>query len=122
MNLGYYSYIAAACGYGFFVLLLLFNRRSSLLGWMLVSSMILGALWSVAAAQTAQNLTAYIPGYKALEVLRYLGWFVFLITLLQQVVAATPGTRLVIRAEGPDAAEAVEALGQLIEGGSREEG
>ena len=30
-------------------------------------------------------------------------------------LAAGPGTRLRVRAEGPDAAEAVAALGQLIE-------
>ena len=30
-------------------------------------------------------------------------------------LAAGPGTRLRVRAEGPDAAEAVTALGQLIE-------
>jgi len=36
-------------------------------------------------------------------------------------LAAAPGTRLRIRAEGPDAAAAVEALGRLLEAPARAE-
>jgi len=78
MNLGLYSYFAAACGFGFLTLLLLFSWRSSLQGKLLTIVAITTAIWAGLAASVADDIS-----YQVFEVLRYLVWYLFLLKLLE---------------------------------------
>jgi putative PEP-CTERM system histidine kinase len=95
MNLGFYSYLAAAAGFGFLLLLLLFSWRSSPQGRMLTLVTGATALWALAAARVSveqvylqQNLV-----YECLEVLRYLSWYLFLLKLLEPAAAGRSSVR-----------------------------
>jgi len=92
MNLGFYSYIAAACGFGFLTLLLLFSWRSSLQGKLLTMVAITAAIWAGLAAGDADDVS-----YQVFEVLRYLAWYSFLLKLLEPAVADSREQRNLLR-------------------------
>jgi len=88
MNPGFYSYIAAATGYGFLAVLLLFSWRSSSQGRPLTVAVVITACWAA--------LAAFIPddtAYQVLEVLRNVAWYVFLMMLLDQAAALNSSYR-----------------------------
>lgn len=88
MNPGFYSYIAAATGYGLLAVLLLFSWRSSSQGRPLTVAVIITACWAA--------LAAIIPddnAYQVLEVLRNVAWYVFLMMLLEQAAARNSSYR-----------------------------
>jgi putative PEP-CTERM system histidine kinase len=92
MNLGFYSYFAAACGFGFLTLLLLFSWRSSLQGRLLTIVAISSAVWAGLAAGNADAVS-----YQAFEIIRYLAWYVFLLTLLEPAAADSRNYRNFLR-------------------------
>ena len=81
MNLGLYSYLGAGLAYSFFVILLLFSLRGSLQGKLLFIAVLVSACWAFAAAQISLHNEVYLGSYQALEILRYVVWYVFLFKL-----------------------------------------
>jgi len=97
MNLGFYSYLAAACGFGFLALLLLFSRSSSLQGRLFTGAVVISAIWAGLIAYIAKS-GAYPGGfYQAFEILRYIAWYVFLLKLLEPATDQNSGYRLFLR-------------------------
>lgn len=88
MSLGFYSYLASACGFGFLAVLLLFSWRSNLQGKLLTIVVITSAIWAGLAATLANNIL-----YQAFEILRYLAWYVFLLELLSSAATVNAGYR-----------------------------
>ena len=96
MNLGYYGYLAAAAAYGFLTLMLLISWRGSQSGRLLTVAVLVSVLWSLTAATLALESVEYIAWYRLFEVLRFLCWYVFLISLLRKVVPGNENSRLVL--------------------------
>jgi putative PEP-CTERM system histidine kinase len=97
VNLGYYSYLSAALGFGFLAALLMFSWRSSLQGRLLTLVVIVSVVWAGVAASVAgdiQNLTGF---YLSLEILRYVAWFVFLLKLFEPAAQQITGYRFLRR-------------------------
>ncbi|MCW9023279.1 MAG: PEP-CTERM system histidine kinase PrsK, partial [Gammaproteobacteria bacterium] len=93
MNLGLYSYIAAAVAYGFFFALLLFSWRSSLQGKLLASVIGISTVWAIFATAISTGHTELNTVYQVLEILRYLAWYIFLIKLFDTASTTNPGYR-----------------------------
>ena len=65
MNLGFYSYLAAAIAYGFFTVLMLFSWRESLQGKLLFITVAISTIWSVTAVKISlhdESYCAAVPG------------------------------------------------------------
>ncbi|MEN8205323.1 MAG: XrtA/PEP-CTERM system histidine kinase PrsK [Pseudomonadota bacterium] len=92
MNLGFYSYFAAACGFGLLTLLLLPSWRSSLQGRLLTIVAITSAIWAGLAMSFGDNVS-----YQVFEILRYLAWYVFLLRLLEPAAADSSEYRNFLR-------------------------
>ena len=60
MNLGFYSYLAAAIAYGFFAALLLFSWRESLQGKLLFITVAISTAWSVTAVMISLHHESYL--------------------------------------------------------------
>jgi len=93
MNLALYSYLGAGLAYSFFAVLLLFSWRESVQGKLLFIAMLVSACWALAAAQVALHKEAYLLPYQALEVLRYITWYLFLFKLFGVVFSDTTPSR-----------------------------
>jgi len=81
MNLGFYSYLGAGLAYGFFAVLLLFSWRESLQGKLIFISMLVSTCWALFALRIALHSESYLLPYQALEILRYIAWYIFLFKL-----------------------------------------
>ena len=81
MNLGFYSYLAAALAYGVFALLLLFSWRESLQGKLLFIAVLVSACWSIIAVKIASHDESYLLLYQSFEIIRYIAWYIFLLKL-----------------------------------------
>jgi putative PEP-CTERM system histidine kinase len=81
MNLGLYSYLAAALAYGVFALLLLFSWRQSLQGKLLFIAVLVSACWSIIAVKIALHDKSYLLLYQSFEIIRYIVWYIFLLKL-----------------------------------------
>lgn len=81
MNLGFYSYLAAALAYGAFALLLLFSWRDSLQGKLLFIAALASCCWSIIAVKISLHDESYLLLYQSFEIIRYIAWFVFLLKL-----------------------------------------
>ncbi len=97
MNLGFYSYLSAAVAYGFFAALLLFSWRTSPQGRLLAVVAFTSATWAALAASLAVEGTGLIEAYKVFEVLRYIGWYVFLLKLFDSAMQLGEGYRKFVR-------------------------
>lgn len=97
MILGYYSYLGAALGYGFFTVLLLFSWRSSLQGKLLTAVVIVSAVWAWLATRVATEETTLTGVYQVLEVLRYIVWYIFLLKLFEPAAQHNAGYRKFVR-------------------------
>jgi len=86
MNLGFYGYLASAVAYGFFTVLLIFSWRASLQGKLLLITMAVSTLWSVAAVKISLHHDSYLLAYQALEIIRYIAWYIFLIKLFDVAI------------------------------------
>ena len=89
MNLGFYSYLAATIAYGLFALLLLFSWRDSRQGRLLLMAVLASALWALSAVKITLQDADYLMSYQLLEIVRYIGWYVFLLKLFD---IADPGS------------------------------
>ena len=87
MNLGFYSYLAAAVAYGFFAVLLLFSWRESLQGKLLFITVAISTIWSVTAVKISLHDESYLLLYQVFEIVRYMTWYIFLLKLFD---AASP--------------------------------
>ncbi len=89
MNIGLYSYLTAAVGYGFFTFLLMFSWRQSIQAKLLVLVMFASTLWALSSASLTVGDNSQLSWalYNALEIIRYAVWYLFLIKLF------APGTR-----------------------------
>lgn len=81
MNLGFYSYLGATIAYAFFAILLLFSWRESLQGKLLFISVVVSACWSLMAVRISLHHESSLLLYQALEIIRYIAWYVFLFKL-----------------------------------------
>lgn len=81
MNVGFYSYLGATIAYAFFAVLLLFSWRESLQGKLLFICVAVSACWSLFAAKVALHHESSLLLYQALEIIRYITWYVFLFKL-----------------------------------------
>lgn len=97
METGFYSYLAAAVGFGFLAALLLISWRSSLQGRLLTIAVIVNAVWAGLAAAVAAQDNRWMEGYQALEVLRSMAWFVFLLKLLEPAAGHNSAYRRFLR-------------------------
>ncbi len=93
-NLGFYSYLGAGLAYGFFAILLLFSWRESLQGKLIYITMFISACWALVATQIAQHNESYLLSYQALEILRYVAWFVFLLKLFDVAASGSDSSQL----------------------------
>ena len=93
MNLGLYSYTAAAIAYGFFFVLLLFSWRGSLQGKLLVVAIGVSTAWAIISTTISLNYSSFYSTYQALEILRYITWYIFLIKLFDTAETTNPGYR-----------------------------
>ena len=91
MNLGFYSYIAAAITYSFFFVLLLFSWRGSLQGKLLIGVVSTSMVWAIVATMISTGHTEFYTVYEALEILRYILWYTFLIKLFDTAEVTNPG-------------------------------
>lgn len=91
MNLGLYSYIAAAITYGFFFALLLFSWRNSLQGKLLTTVIGVSIVWAILAILISAGHSELNITYQSLEILRYIAWYIFLIKLFDTAKATNPG-------------------------------
>ncbi|MGB5473176.1 MAG: XrtA/PEP-CTERM system histidine kinase PrsK [Gammaproteobacteria bacterium] len=83
MTIGYYGYLSAALGFGFFAVLLLFSWRSSVEGKLLTAVVLCTALWAL-LAMTVVHDGRYPPvAYQVFEVMRYVFWYLFLLKLFE---------------------------------------
>ena len=81
MNLGLYSYLAAAIAYGFFTVLMLFSWKGSLQGRLLTIVIAISTIWAALAAGVTTRGTDQVAAYQVFEILRYATWYVFLLKL-----------------------------------------
>ena len=96
MNVGYYSYLGAAAGFGFLSLLLLFSWRNSKQAKLLTGVAVISAVWAGLAALVATGRT--ISGvYQIFEILRYVAWYAFLLTLLDSAARQSESYRRFMR-------------------------
>ncbi len=96
MNVGYYSYLGAAAGFGFLSLLLSFNWRNSKQAKLLTGVAVISAVWAGLAALVANG--RIIPGmYKTFEILRNVAWYAFLLTLLDSAAKQSDSYRSFMR-------------------------
>jgi putative PEP-CTERM system histidine kinase len=96
MNVGYYSYLGAAAGFGFLSLLLSFSWRNSKQAKLLTGVAVINAVWAGLAALIATDRT--IPGvYQTFEILRNAAWYVFLLTLLDSAAKQNDSYRSFMR-------------------------
>ena len=96
MNVGYYSYLGAAAGFGFLSLLLLFSWRNSKQAKLLIGVAVISAIWAGLAALVATGRT--IPGiYQTFEILRYVAWYAFLLILLDSAAKQSDSYRSFMR-------------------------
>lgn len=96
MNLGVYSYPAAAVGFTFLAVLLSFSWSKSVQGRLLAFAVLISAVWSVLAALVAIEGSRMFKGYQLFEVLRLLAWFAFLFKLLEPGLRQAGGYRKAI--------------------------
>ncbi len=89
MNVGLYSYFGAGIVYSIFAVLLLFSLRESLQGKLLFIAVFVSACWAFAATQISLHNESYLAFYQALEILRYIVWYIFLFKLFD---VAFPGS------------------------------
>lgn len=92
MNVGLYSYLAAAVAYGFFAILLVFSWRSSLQGKLLFFAIAISAIWAGLAAKIAISNTELISYYQIFELLRYMVWYIFLLKLFENAAMQGVGS------------------------------
>ena len=90
MNIGLYSYIGASIAYAVITVLMLFSWRSSLQGKLLFVAMLVSAIWAMTTVKVALHDEAYFLLYRCGEVLRYIGWYVFLFKLFD-ATGSEPG-------------------------------
>jgi putative PEP-CTERM system histidine kinase len=96
MDVGYYSYLGAAAGFGFLSLLLSSSWRNSRQGALLMGVAIVSVVWAVLADLVATGRT--IPGlYLTFEILRNVAWYVFLLTLLDSAAKQNDSYRSFMR-------------------------
>lgn len=88
MNIGFYSYLGAACAYTFFAFLLLFSWRGSLQGKLLFVTMSVSAIWAFVAAKIAMKDESFLLAYQSLDILRYIVWYIFLFKLFSVALAS----------------------------------
>ena len=81
MNFGFYSYLGATIAYTFFAILLLFSWRESLQGKLLFIAVAVSACWSLFAVRISLHHESSLLIYQALEIIRYITWYVFLFKL-----------------------------------------
>jgi putative PEP-CTERM system histidine kinase len=82
VQIGAISYTAAAAAYFFLFMLLLSGWRGRVAGAMLALACLVSALWSAAVVYQMAGGDAAQPVADALEILRNVAWFAFLMTLL----------------------------------------
>lgn len=97
MNLGYYSYLGAAAGFGFLTLLLLFSWRSSVQGRLLTIAVLTSAVWAGVAAGISTGVDSLASAAQIAEILRYIAWYVFLLKLLEPAAEQNPSYRQYLR-------------------------
>jgi len=96
MDVGYYSYLGAAAGFGFLSLLLLFSWRNSRQAKLLVGVAIISAVWAGLAALVATG--RILPGmYQIFDILRYVAWYAFLLILLDSAARQNDSYRSFMR-------------------------
>jgi len=96
MNVGYYSYLGAAAGFGFLSLLLSFSWRNSKQAKLLTGVAVISTVWACLAALVATGRS--IPGvYQTFEILRNVAWYVFLLTLLDSAARQNASYRSFMR-------------------------
>jgi putative PEP-CTERM system histidine kinase len=91
MNLGFYSYLSAAVGFGFLAVLLLFSWRSSLQGRLLTVVVMTTVVWAALAASISGQAAGSAAFYLTFEVLRYVAWYVFLLKLFEPAAKQLAG-------------------------------
>ena len=91
MNIGFYSYLAAAIAYGLFAVLLVFSWRSSMQGKLLFTVIAISAVWAGLAAKVAVSGAQLIPYYQVFELLRYMAWYIFLLKLFEMAASQGAG-------------------------------
>jgi putative PEP-CTERM system histidine kinase len=92
VSIGFYSYFAAACGFGLLTLLLMTSWRSSLQGKLLTVVAITSAVWAGLAATIPDDVA-----YQLFEIARYLAWYVFLMQLLEPAATGRSRCRRFLR-------------------------
>ncbi|MDH5469774.1 MAG: PEP-CTERM system histidine kinase PrsK, partial [Gammaproteobacteria bacterium] len=97
MNLGQYSYLSAALGFGFLAMLLLVNRRSNIQGHLLTLVVIVSVAWAALAVVIAGDTEDTAGFYLSLEILRYVAWFIFLLKLFEPAARQLTGYRILRR-------------------------
>ncbi|MGB5260933.1 MAG: XrtA/PEP-CTERM system histidine kinase PrsK [Gammaproteobacteria bacterium] len=97
MDLGYFSYLSAALGFGFLAVLLLFSWRSSLQGRLLTAVVITTAVWAAVAAGVAGDENEPAGLYLTFEILRYVAWYLFLLKLFEPAARQLAGFRFLRR-------------------------
>ncbi|MFV1974078.1 MAG: XrtA/PEP-CTERM system histidine kinase PrsK, partial [Thiohalobacterales bacterium] len=97
MNLGLYSYLGAAIGFGFLAVLLLFSWRSNVQGRLLTAVVGISAIWAGLAAGWAIDGLAWRWLYPAFEILRAIAWYVLLLKLLEPAAEHNPSYRRFLR-------------------------
>lgn len=97
MNLGYYSYLSAALGFGFLAVLLLFSWRSSLQGKLLLLVTVTSVVWAGVSAVVAYQPDRLVAWYLVVENLRYVAWYLFLLKLFQPAARQLTGYRFLRR-------------------------
>ncbi|HUT40288.1 MAG TPA: XrtA/PEP-CTERM system histidine kinase PrsK [Gammaproteobacteria bacterium] len=83
MTVGFYGYLGAALGFGFFTVLLLFSWRSSDQVKLLTAAVFSTAVWAMLAMAVALDDRYPSAGYQVFEVLRYVFWYLFLLKLFE---------------------------------------
>lgn len=81
MNLGFYSYLSAAIAYALLAILLMFSWRGSQQGKLLTVTVIISAIWAGLAAGAVEGSAGKVVAYQAVEILRYIAWYIFLLML-----------------------------------------
>ncbi|VAX12667.1 Two-component system sensor histidine kinase [hydrothermal vent metagenome] len=90
MNLGLFSYLSASLAFVLFTVLLLTSWRGGGRGVLLAGVSLINAVWAALASQVAIGAVEQASAYQALEVVRYLAWYVFLIKLLDSAASKNP--------------------------------
>ena len=93
MNLGFYSYLAAALAYAAFALLLLFSWRESLQGKLLFIAVLVSACWSIIAVKISLHDESYLLLYQSFEIIRYIVWYIFLLRLFDTAFSGPGQTK-----------------------------